>query len=165
MPSWSLALTASSGKLYQTTNTTAYSQSSSRMTMCCSNTDPDISNSQCGATGFICYNDDSTGDAQGRTCSQYFDFNACTNGIRGFQTDSFNPNDQCCSCSLTAGTKVTMWSSRMTCSQRGVDWGQSARLAQDVPWGQWPSKMFVWFHVTGGQIREANFYSPWSLRF
>ena len=94
------------------------SQSSSRMTMCCSNTDPDISNSQCGATGFICYNDDSTGDAQGRTCSQYFDYNACTNGIRGFQTDTFNPNDQCCSCSLTAGTKVTMRSSRMTCSQK-----------------------------------------------
>lgn len=59
-------------------------QSQNRMTMCCSNTDPDISNSQCGSTGFICYNDDSTGDAQGRTCSQYFDYNACTNGIRGF---------------------------------------------------------------------------------
>ena len=57
------------------------SQSTSRMTMCCSSIDPDISNSQCSSTGFLCVNDDSTADESGRTCSQYYDYNTCTSGI------------------------------------------------------------------------------------
>ena len=43
-----------------------------------------------------CYNDDSTGDRDGDTCTMWYDNNP--HGCGNYDTDSFSALDQCCAC-------------------------------------------------------------------